>query len=526
MTYGGDEERKTCGRFDWSAVQCGTAMNFIKSLVSPSAQQGAEQEDAAGKGWGDKRKRGDGDEEEASHLGNSAKRGKGEEDDDGNAPRGASAREDSAEEEASNNNVRGTTPKKNGGGNSAGGPSSPADGGKTAGTSPRVGAYVTRESHLRKQERDGELKWEVIKNDGSERSSRLLVALKNIFSKQLPNMPKEYIVRLVFDSRHHSMLCMKQGNVIGGITYRPFPKQRMAEIAFCAVSANEQVKGYGTRLMNHIKEYAKEKENMTHLITFADNNAVGYFQKQGFTKEIMMEREKWNGYIKEYDGGTIMECQLDGHVSYVDFVNQIREQRKAVEAKVREMSTAHKVYPGLKDHFKPSSDGKPYVTITDPLKQIKGLKEAKWGLSEDGSSGNGSLPKFRLVHPGCGDGLPTPANLNKFMRAIVAVIQAHADSWPFAGPVNPMEVPDYYEVVKDPIDMELIQERVAGEKYYVSLEMFCADFRLMFNNCRLYNSPDTVYFKCANRLEAFFESKIASSISWKVRGEPTERGRQ
>ena len=247
--------------------------------------------------------------------------------------------------------------------------------GATSPVSPSRGAYATRESHLRKQERDGELKWEVIKNDGSEANSRLLVALKNIFSKQLPNMPKEYIVRLVFDSRHYSMLCMKNGNVIGGITYRPFPKQRMGEIAFCAVSANEQVKGYGTRLMNHIKEYAKEKENMTHLITFADNNAVGYFQKQGFTKEIMMEREKWYGYIKEYDGGTIMECQLDGHVSYVDFVNQIREQRKAVEAKVREMSTAHKVYPGLKDHFKPSAEGK-YIPID--VKHIKGLKEAKW----------------------------------------------------------------------------------------------------------------------------------------------------
>ncbi len=74
---------------------------------------------------------------------------------------------------------------------------------------------------------------------------------------------------------------------------------------------------------------------MTHLITFADNNAVGYFQKQaraaqthaslparpghsrrmrpslllphlivrsrasqGFSKEILMEREKWAGYIK------------------------------------------------------------------------------------------------------------------------------------------------------------------------------------------------------------------------------------
>ena len=379
-------------------------------------------------------------------------------------------------------------------------------------TSPTRGAYATRESHLRKQERDGELKWEVITNDGSERHSRMLVALKNIFSKQLPNMPKEYIVRLVFDSRHKSMLCMKNGNVIGGITYRPFPKQRMGEIAFCAISANEQVKGYGTRLMNHIKEYAKDTEMMTHLITFADNNAVGYFQKQGFTKEIMLEREKWNGYIKEYDGGTIMECQLDGQVSYVDFVNQIREQRKVVEAKVREMSTAHKVYPGLKEYFKPNAEGK-YTPID--MKSIKGLKEAKWE--------HPGLPKFRLVHPGCGDGLPTKENLHKFMRAIVNIIQAHADVWPFSGPVNPVEVPDYYEVVKDPLDMELIQERVASGNYYVTLEMFCADFRLMFNNCRLYNSPDTVYFKCANRLEAFFESKIAAGVNWKIREPPTKR---
>lgn len=424
------------------------------------------------------------------------------------------------EDEPSSKRVREEAPGKRVNGDASGTPErgdkakfeSDAKPSTTSPTSPVRGAYATRESHLRKQERDGELKWEVITNDGVERHSKHLVALKNIFSKQLPNMPKEYIVRLVFDSRHKSMLCMKNGNVIGGITYRPFPKQRMGEIAFCAISANEQVKGYGTRLMNHIKEYAKETENMTHLITFADNNAVGYFQKQGFTKEIMMEREKWNGYIKEYDGGTIMECQLDGQVSYVDFVNQIREQRKAVEAKVREMSTAHKVYNGLKDHFKPSADGK-YTPID--VKHIKGLKEAKWERT--------GLPKFRLVHPGCGDGLPTKENMHKFMRAIVNIVQAHADVWPFGGPVNPIEVPDYYEVVKDPLDMELIQERVASGNYYVSLEMFCADFRLMFNNCRLYNSPDTVYFKCANRLETFFESKIAAGINWKVREPPTKR---
>ncbi len=38
-------------------------------------------------------------------------------------------------------------------------------------------------------------------------------------------------------------------------------------------------------------------------------------------------------------------------------------------------------------------------------------------------------------------------------------------------------------------------------------QIFAADFRRLFNNCRHYNAPDTPYFKCANRLEAFFEAK-------------------
>lgn len=52
------------------------------------------------------------------------------------------------------------------------------------------------------------------------------MSLKNIFSKQLPNMPKEYITRLVFDRRHRSVAVVKQGGqVVGGITYRPFHAQ-------------------------------------------------------------------------------------------------------------------------------------------------------------------------------------------------------------------------------------------------------------------------------------------------------------
>ena len=58
---------------------------------------------------------------------------------------------------------------------------------------------------------------------------------------------------------------------------------RFAEIAFCAVSANQQVKGYGTKLMNLLKMHAVT-EGIQYMITYADNYAIGYFKKQGFTK--------------------------------------------------------------------------------------------------------------------------------------------------------------------------------------------------------------------------------------------------
>lgn len=45
--------------------------------------------------------------------------------------------------------------------------------------------------------------------------------------------------------KHHSLALIKENNVIGGICFRMFPTQNFAEIVFCAVTSNEQVKVYG-----------------------------------------------------------------------------------------------------------------------------------------------------------------------------------------------------------------------------------------------------------------------------------------
>ena len=68
-----------------------------------------------------------------------------------------------------------------------------------------------------------------------------------------PNHSYFYSLRLVFDPKHKTLALVKDGRPIGGICFRMFCTQGFTEIVFCAVTSNEQVKGYGTHLMNHLK---------------------------------------------------------------------------------------------------------------------------------------------------------------------------------------------------------------------------------------------------------------------------------
>jgi histone acetyltransferase len=368
-----------------------------------------------------------------------------------------------------------------------------------------------RQQHLDKQEEDGELVFRAIRNDASEHPMRCLVDLKNLYAKQLPNMPRDYIVRLVFDRQHISLIALKggeqSGRLIAGCTYRPFFTQSLGEVAFCAVSAHEQVKGYGTRIMNKLKEYVTkhvpENERLTHLITFADNNAVGYFSKQGFRKEILLERERWSGYIKEYDGGTLMECPLDKSASIPPQpLSVLQEQISAVRQAIAHITPLGMHYDGL-SAFQSKPDGEGRI---DEL-HIPGINSLSTSVIRNDF-------EFKITLPGYGDGKPTHKNLHKLFSELTEICANHSDAWPFLEPVDPNEVPDYYDVIKDPIDLSRIRRRVHREDFYVNLYMFTADFARVFNNARTYNASDTPFYKAANRLERFFEEKLSCAIQF------------
>jgi histone acetyltransferase len=332
---------------------------------------------------------------------------------------------------------------------------------------------------LRKSGSD--LKFHIVWNDGSDESLIDLAALKNIFATQLPKMPKEYIVRLVFD-RNHKSLCMKKNG--RGICYRPFYSQAFAEIVFCAVTSVEQVKGYGTILMNNMKEYAKA-ENLRFFLTYADNYAIGYFKKQGFTKSPAMDRDLWFGYIKDYDGGTLMECKIHPLVNYLAVWDTLQMQLQITNLKLKEISHSHEVHPGLTNFQQGAS--------SIDVMSIPGVLEAGYKTSSVSKTTRNSS-----------EAIPAPLReLNANLAQILKELRANKDSWPFLDPVDRKQVPDYFEVIKRPMDLGTMLSKV-NSNFYRSKEAFLDDFKLMIENCKIYNSPETTYFRCAAALDLKF----------------------
>ena len=224
----------------------------------------------------------------------------------------------------------------------------------------------------REQERNGEIRFEIVGNHGTRKELELLTAMKNIVSTHLPNMALDYISRIVYDIVYHESLLMIECSTnkpFAGICFRPFPDRGFVEIVFCAVDSNRQVKGYGSYLMSHLKK-EMQKRGIYHILTYADNQAIGYFMKQGFQKNVKLEREKWCGYIKDYVEATLMECVLHKNVEdYTDIPSTIQKQREALQQLISSVSKSE-IHDGL-DVFK---NGIPRIKIED----IPGLKESGW----------------------------------------------------------------------------------------------------------------------------------------------------
>lgn len=339
------------------------------------------------------------------------------------------------------------------------------------------------------EERNGQIEFRVVNNDGTRESTIILTGLKNLFQRQLPKMPKDYITRLVYDRTHLSLAIIKRPlEIIAGITFREFRSHEFAEIVFCAVSSDQQVKGYGAHLMAHLKDYVKASSPVMHFLTYADNYAIGYFQKQGFTKEITLPKSAWMGYIKDYEGGTLMQCTMLPRIRYLEAGRMLQKQKETVQAKIRSLSKSHIIH-------QPPQQWANGVTPIDPL-SIPAIRASGWSPEMDELAREPRrTPQFREF------------------RHFLYRIQEHSQAWPFLKPVDKDEVPDYYKVITSPMDLSTMEERLE-QGFYTTAKDLVSDLKLIFSNCRQYNDATTVYTKCAVKLEKHMWSLIKEIPEW------------
>lgn len=70
-----------------------------------------------------------------------------------------------------------------------------------------------------------------------------------------------------------------------------------------------------------------------------------------------------------------------------------------------------------------------------------------------------------------------------------------------------MQVPDYYEIVKKPMDFRTIREKLNSMKYTAD-EEFINDVMLVFQNCQQYNMEETEEYDAGTLLTTLFIKRL------------------
>ncbi|KAI9276566.1 Bromodomain-containing protein [Sporodiniella umbellata] len=121
------------------------------------------------------------------------------------------------------------------------------------------------------------------------------------------------------------------------------------------------------------------------------------------------------------------------------------------------------------------------------------------------------------------DGLPSPPaqkplplgvqpitkDQTKYCAAIMRNLKKHRDASPFLNPVDyiKLNIPDYPQIVKRPMDLLLVDQKLNGCEY-AAVDEFIADVRLVFNNCFKYNGPEAMISVLCQNVESAFEKGL------------------
>ncbi|TRY74296.1 hypothetical protein DNTS_028726 [Danionella cerebrum] len=100
--------------------------------------------------------------------------------------------------------------------------------------------------------------------------------------------------------------------------------------------------------------------------------------------------------------------------------------------------------------------------------------------------------------------------LQYLLKVVLKSLWKHQFAWPFHAPVDAIKLnlPDYYKIIKNPMDMGTIKKRLES-MFYTNAQECIQDFNTMFTNCYIYNKPGDDIVLMAEALEKVFLTKIS-----------------
>jgi len=109
---------------------------------------------------------------------------------------------------------------------------------------------------------------------------------------------------------------------------------------------------------------------------------------------------------------------------------------------------------------------------------------------------------------------PLTNQIHFIKRNIFQAVWRHKYAWPFHTPVDPekLGLPDYYDIIKTPMDLTTIKKKLDGQQYKSAKECI-ADFDLMFQNCYTYNRPTEDVTIMAKKVQEFLHQKMRNMPS-------------
>ena len=94
----------------------------------------------------------------------------------------------------------------------------------------------------------------------------------------------------------------------------------------------------------------------------------------------------------------------------------------------------------------------------------------------------------------------------KIAKKLMNTLWKHKDAELFHKPVDPEElnIPDYFNIIKNPMDFSTIKKKLANCTY-TNLKEFCNDMGLVFENCYTYNGRKTMIGDMCTRVKKEYD---------------------